>query len=153
MNYEIVELEEKKVVGIIKRTTNENMQSVKDIGEVWQKFIGEGVYSRIENKINNEGIGLYTDYEKDYSKPYNFMACCEVSSNDGISGELNWKIISGGKYAKFSVRGNAQKAVMEVWQAIWQLNLNRKYDCDFEVYHNNSEDMNDQIIDVYISIE
>ncbi|MCY6371693.1 GyrI-like domain-containing protein [Clostridium ganghwense] len=152
MKYEIVELKEKQVVGIIKKTTNENMQAVKDIGELWQRFIAEEVYNNIENKVNQQGIGLYTNYEGDYTKPYSFMTCCEVSAVGDLKHPLIFKTINAGKYAKFSIRGHIQEAVMDVWEAIWALNLNRKYECDFEIYHNNSEDMTDQIIDIYISI-
>lgn len=153
MNYEIVELKEKQVIGLVKKTTNKNMQAAKDISEIWNKFISEGICNDIENKSNQQCIGLYTDYEGNYTKPYNFMACCEVSTVTDLNSPLYAKTISAGKYAKFSVRGHVQKAVMEAWNGIWQLNLDRKYDSDFEVYYNNSEDLNDQIIDIYISIK
>lgn len=153
MNYEIVELKEKQVVGLIKRTANENMQSVNDIGLLWKEFISNNVFSNIENKINQQVIGLYTDYEWDCTKPYNFMTCCEVSRVGNLNASLTSKTINSGKYAKFSLGGNPQSSVMEAWDNIWKIDLNRKYDCDFEVYHNNSDDINDQIIDIYISIE
>jgi predicted transcriptional regulator YdeE len=77
--YEIVELQDKKVGGLSKKTTNQNMQAVQDIASVWQQFIGNGIYAAIENKTDNTTIGLYTDYEEDFTKPYYFIACCEVS--------------------------------------------------------------------------
>lgn len=153
MKYEIIELKEKHVVGLLIRTTNENMQSAKDIASLWQNFICEGVYKAIDNKIDQKTIGLYTDYEKDHTKPYNFMTCCEVYSINDFKAPLEAQIIKSGKYAKFSIRGHIQKDVMTAWQNIWSTNLNRTYESDFEVYHNNSEDINDQIIDIYISIK
>lgn len=153
MKYEIVQLKEKQVVGLLVRTTNENMKAVKDIASLWQKFIPEGIYESINHKINQKTIGLYTDYEKDYSKPYNFMTCCEVSSINDLHASLQTKIIKAGKYAKFSIRGHLQKDVLKAWQKIWSLDLDRTYQSDFEIYHNNSEDINNQIIDIYISIK
>lgn len=78
MEYEIVELEEKWVRGIGRMTTNEAGKSIQDIGEVWQQFFANGIYDRIPSKENHKTIGLYTDYEGDYTKPYYFMAGTQV---------------------------------------------------------------------------
>ncbi|WP_432663857.1 GyrI-like domain-containing protein [Wukongibacter baidiensis] len=153
MEYKIVEIKEKKMVGLLKKTTNENMQAAKDIGLLWEKFMAKGIYSGIENKVDRKTIGLYTDYEGDYTKPYNFMTCCEVDNITASHLHLTSKIISEGKYAKFTVRGHIQQAVIDAWKSIWCLDLDRRYDCDFEVYHNNTDDINNQIIDIYISIK
>ncbi|GKX31318.1 hypothetical protein SH1V18_37980 [Vallitalea longa] len=79
------------------------------------------------------------------------MTCCEV---DIIINEddLDSKTINEGKYAKFTVKGDMVKAVGDVWAEIWKMDLNRKYDTDFELYHNDSEDMNNQTIDIFISL-
>lgn len=152
MNYTIVELNEKLVVGIQKNTTNQNMQAVTDIAETWQKFITAQNSVSISNAVNNQSIGLYTDYEGDYMKPYNFVACCEVQSVNDLAPCFVVKKIPAGKYAKFSIRGHMQTAVGKAWQKIWSLDLARNYIADFEVYHNNSSDMNDQSIDIFIGI-
>ena len=73
MKYEIVELEEKVVQGIRIKTTNQEGKSMQDIGMTWQKLFAEGIYERIQNKVNNKTIGLYTEYEGDYTKPYVFI--------------------------------------------------------------------------------
>lgn len=41
MKYEVVTLSKKFVVGKSIKTTNENGQSIKDIGLMWKEFIGE----------------------------------------------------------------------------------------------------------------
>lgn len=151
MKYEIVELEKKIVVGKSIRTTNANGQSMKDIGEMWQKFIGEGIYNNIPKKIDGKGIGLYTEYEGDATKPYTFMCCCEISELGDLD-SLDTKVINGGKYAKFTVKGHVAIAVAKAWEEIWSMDLDRKYDVDFELYHNDSEDMNNQTIDIFISL-
>lgn len=150
MEFEIVELQEKMVEGIGIRTTNENGKSMQDIGLLWQKFFAEGEYDEIPHKINQKTIGLYTDYEGDYTKPYYFMVGCEVKkkSQSGVT-----KIIPKGKYAKFVIRGDVQKSVGEAWSKIWQMDLKRKYGCDFEEYQNNSEDIQNQEIHIYIGLE
>lgn len=148
MEFEIVELEEKLVEGIGMKTTNEAGKSIKDIGELWQNFLAKGVYDKIVNKVNHKTIGLYTDYEGDYTKPYYFMVGAEVNKKSE-----NCKIIAKGKYAKFVICGDVQKSVGEAWAKIWQMDLKRKYTCDFEEYQNNSEDMQNQEIHIYIALE
>jgi predicted transcriptional regulator YdeE len=150
MKYEVVKLEKKIVVGKSIKTTNENGQSMKDIGAMWQEFIGGNFLEKIKNKANGKGIGLYTEYEGDASAPYTFMCCCEVT--DKYEGDLDTKIINGGKYAKFTIKGDVVKSVGEAWAQIWNMDLDRKYDSDFELYHNDSEDMNEQTIDIFVSL-
>ena len=151
MKYEIVELEEKIIEGIEVRTTNQNGKSIKDIGETWQKLFTQGIYDTIQNKVNNKTIGLYTDYELDYTKPYIFVAGAEVSSKTDST--LVNKVIKKGKYAKFVIKGDVQNSVGQAWQEIWNMDLKRKYTCDFEEYQNNSEDMQNQEIHIYIALE
>ena len=84
MEYEIVKLEEKWVEGIGRITTNEAGKSMQDIGEVWQQFFANGIYDKIPNKVNHKTIGLYTDYEGNYTKPYYFMAGAQVEARGTV---------------------------------------------------------------------
>lgn len=152
MEFTVINLNRKNVVGLQIKTTNESMKAVQDIAKVWQEFIFQGLYSSVENKIDQATIGLYTDYEGDYTKPYNFLACCEVDPFNSVQSPLVCKTINAGKYAKFTVHGNPQEAVAKVWSEIWTMNLPRKYDCDFEVYHSDLAELGNQTIDIYISI-
>ena len=153
MKYEIVELEKKVVVGIKIKTTNENGKSIQDIGMTWQKLFSNGLYEKIPNKVNNKTIGLYTEYEGDYTKPYIFVAGAESSKEDENNEEIESIVIPNGKYAKFIITGDVQDSVGKAWQEIWNMNLKRNYICDFEEYQNNSSDMQKQEMHIYIGIE
>lgn len=153
MKYEIVELEEKVVAGIKIKTTNQDGKAMQDIGMTWQKLFTDGIYEKMQNKVNNKTIGLYTEYEGDYTKPYIFIAGAEVSQKVEVNKEIASKIIQKGKYAKFVITGDVQNSVGQAWQEIWNMDLKRKYTCDFEEYQNNSEDMQKQEIHIYIAIE
>lgn len=144
MNYETVYLEEKQCNGLFVRTTNENMKAIEDISTIWQEFIS--IYPKLENKLNSKVIGLYTNYEKDYSKPYDFYACYECTSK-------HITIIPSGKYAKFIVKGHPKIAIEDFWLKLWKLPLNRAYLTDYEEYQNNNQDINNQEIHIYISIK
>ena len=153
MKYEIVELKEKIIEGIRIKTTNQNGKSMKDIGLTWQKLFTQGIYENIQNKTNNKTIGLYTQYEGDYTKPYTFIAGAEVSKEVENNEQIVSTIIPKGKYAKFVIIGDVQNSVGQAWQEIWNMELKRKYTCDFEEYQNNSQDMQKQEIHIYIAIE
>lgn len=153
MEYEIVELKEKIVEGVEIKTTNQDGKSIQDIAEMWQKFFSEEIYNKIENKANTKTIGLYTDYEGDYTKPYKFIVCSEINKKSEKIENRIIKTIPEGKYARFIIIGDIQKSVGEAWSKIWNMDLKRKYTCDFEEYQNTTEDMNNQEIHIYIAIE
>ena len=153
MKYEIVELEEKIITGIRIKTTNQDGKAMQDIGMTWQKLFTDGIYEKIPNKINGKTIGLYTEYEGDYTKPYTFIAGAEVSREEQSGEKIESTIISKGKYAKFIIIGDVQNSVGQAWQEIWNMNLKRKYTCDFEEYQNNSKDMQKQEIHIYIALD
>ncbi len=153
MKYEIVELEEKTITGIRIKTTNQEGKAIQDIGMTWQKLFANGIYEKIPNKVNGKTIGLYTEYEGDYTKPYTFIAGAEVSQGLQMSEDIESIIIPKGKYAKFVITGDVQNSVGKAWQEIWNMDLKRKYTCDFEEYQNNSEDMKKQEIHIYIALD
>ena len=153
MNYEIVNLDEKHIVGLIKNTTNEEEKSIKDIGSLWSNFFNNDYYSKICGKVNKKTIGLYTDYEGDFTKPFNFLTCVEVNSESIVQYPLVYKRIPAGKYAKFIIKGDIQKSVALFWSKLWKMNLDRLYSYDFEEYQENeNSDLKNQEIHVYISI-
>lgn len=152
MNYDIILLEEKIVAGYLVKTTNENNKAMIDIGDTWSRFIQNGAYNFIPERINDKCIGLYTDYEGDFTKPYNFLAGCEVLNSKDIPAGTGVKKIPGGSYARFIIKGDVRNAVGEFWSKLWEMPLDRKYSADFEEYQNDSEDMNNQEIHIYIAL-
>ena len=150
MNYEIVNLEEKKLVGVTDRTKNSDSNMTMKIGALWKKFYNEGIYKKINNKLNEKAIGMYYDYESDVNSEYSVTVGCEVSSFNDIPKEVVTKVIQKGKYAKFIVKGHMQKAVANFWQELWKMDLDRNYKCDFEEYQN--ADVENAEIHIYISI-
>ncbi|MBP1926220.1 putative transcriptional regulator YdeE [Sedimentibacter acidaminivorans] len=146
MNYEIVNLEEKTVVGVSATTSNSNPKMGEIISGLWEKLYQGGVNAAIKNKVNEYAIGLYSDYTND---EYCITAGNEVSKADNK--DLTVKIIPAGKYAKFSVHGHMEKAVAEAWGEIWQMDLDRSFTGDFEEYLNSDFDNAD--IDIYIALK
>lgn len=150
MNYEVVNLKEKKVVGLNIRTNNNDPNMSNDIGKLWNKFFNQGIFSEIKNKVNERAIGLYSNYESDFTGDYDMTVACEVSDDKEIPKGTIVKTIPAGKYAKFFVKGHMQKAVYEFWQELWKMDLNRAYTCDFEEYINS--DIDNAEINIYIAL-
>ena len=73
MNYEIVKLKEKTVVGIAARTNNYDSNMSTVIGELWNRFYSENIYDSISNKKNDKALGIYTDYEGDEKDNYSVL--------------------------------------------------------------------------------
>lgn len=145
MNYEIVNLEQKTVVGVSAITSNSDPKMGAVIGGLWEKLYQGGVNSLIKNKVNEYAIGLYSDYSNDQ---YCVTAGNEVSKSENE--ELTTKIIPAGKYAKFSVHGHMEKAVAEAWGEIWKMDLDRSFTGDFEEYL--TSDWENADIDIYIAL-
>ncbi len=145
MNYEVVSLEEKIVVGVSAITGNSDPKMGEIIGGLWEKLYQGGVNPIIKNKLNAYAIGLYSDYTADQ---YCVTAGNEVSKAENP--DLTVKIIPAGQYAKFSVHGHMEKAVADAWTEIWRMNLDRSFTGDFEEYL--SCDFENCDIDIYVAL-
>lgn len=151
MEYEIVNLEEKIIVGPIAVTNNDSPDMGMIIGGLWEKFYQGGIYAGIRNKKNDKSMGIYTDYADDEKGDYSAMAACEVENAEQVPDGAAVRIIPGGKYAKFVVTGDMHKAVAEFWLKLWSMDLPRAYVCDFEEYQNG--DMENAEIHIYIGLK
>lgn len=142
-----------KVIGLKVTTTNENGKSAEDIGQLWQKFMSEGMSGKIPNLINSEILSIYCDYEGDYTKPYDTILGCKVSSLDVIPEGMVGQEFSGGDYAKFTAKGNLTKGVVyNAWIEIWNTDLNRTYLADYEIYGENAQNPEDAVVDIFVGI-
>lgn len=151
MNYERVDLKEKKVVGLSARTNNGSPDMAKVIGGLWEDFYGKGIYSAIEDKSNEKALGIYTDYAGNEMDDYSVVVGCESESVKRIPEGAAARTIPAGTYAKFIVKGHMQKAVAEFWQELWNMDLPRSFVCDFEEYQNS--DMENGEIHIYIGLK
>ena len=142
MNYEIVELKEKTIVGFAGRTSNDDPKMGAVISGLWQKLYTPENVSGTRNRVNTYAIGLYSDYEKE---GYQVTAGFEVSKACALEGQVT-KVIPAGKYAKFQIHGDYVEAVSNAWSEIWNTPLDRTYTGDFEEYRTMKD------IDIYIAI-
>lgn len=135
-----------KIIGISIRTSNE--QAMQDIPKLWQRFYSQDIKKNIPNKKSDLVYALYTEYEKDMSKPYTLVIGCEVSSLDAIPEGMVGKLITQATYALFLAQGKQPDAIVSTWEQIWETKLERTYTGDFEIYDPQSPSRTE----IYVSI-
>lgn len=141
-------------IGLSIRTTNENQQAMHDIPALWTRFLTENILATIPNKVDNTIYCIYTDYEKDYTKPYTTLLGCKVSSLENIPDRLVGRTIDGGTYTTFTAKGNINEGIVgQKWGEIWSTDLDRAYTADIEVYGKKSQDPANAEIDILIAIK
>jgi predicted DNA-binding transcriptional regulator YafY len=146
-------IEKFNIIGLSVRTTNENGQATQDIPKLWNKFMSEGIIAKIPNKVDNTIYCIYTDYEKDFTKPYTTFLGCRVTSLDDIPSEMVAKTIEGGTYSSIIAKGNImQGMVFDAWTKIWNSNMDRAYTADFEVYGDKAQNPLDAEVEIFLSI-
>lgn len=153
MEYKIVNLPSFNFIGLPLRTTNENNQAMRDIGPHWQKFIAENMIEKIPNKVDGELLGLYTDYEGDFMKPYTFVIGCRSSGSANVPEGMVSKAIPATKYAVFNGKGKVSDIVPQTWVKIWNSDIKRAYRSDFEVYGIKANNPEDAEVEIYISVK
>jgi len=143
-----------KVIGIAVRTTNENNQAAKDIPLLWEKFIREDILTAIPNKVDTAVYSIYTDYEKDHTKPYTTILGCKVENLDHIPEGMVGKSFEEGNYIRFTPKGNlAEGLVINEWNKIWTMDLGRTFTADFEIYGEKAQNPSDAEVDILIAVK
>lgn len=149
MDYEIVEIGEKKVAGLRARTNNFAPDMGQIIGGLWQRFYQEA-YPQIPGIISEKSFGIYSGYDGDEKADYDITAACEVDGSGTLPGGIVQDTIPAGKYAKFIVTGDLHAEVEKFWANLWEMDLDRTFLCDFEEYQN--KDLENAVIHLYIGI-
>ncbi len=144
MIHRIATLEEFTVVGI---TVNEDHKAERALKTLWNTFYSENIINKIPQKLGDEIISLYTDYEKDHTRPYSVVLGHKVKSTAVIPDGMVSKTVPASKYAVFHVEGTIPQDIIKAWVWIWDSNLQRTYTGDFEIYKNPQE------VDIYVAIK
>ena len=142
------------IIGIETRTTNENDQAATDIGALWKNFLEDQVLDKIPNKEDTTIYSVYTDYEKDHTKPYTVVLGCKVAHLDEVPEGMVGRVIPGGTFTQFTAKGNLYEgAVYAEWLKIWKAPLNRKFTADYEVYGPKSHTPESAEVDIFIAVD
>jgi predicted transcriptional regulator YdeE len=151
----IVELDAIKLIGLAlkTKTTNVNEQSGIDCGNLWQEF-EKGKYAEmIPNKLTDEVLAVYHQYEGDHTKPFSYFIGCKVKEDTEVPAGLDSLTIAKGTYQKIEAKGIMPDCVINTWKEIWVSDIPRSYKMDFEVYDERSRDWSNAEVDLYLSVQ
>ena len=127
-------LEGFSVVGLSIITDNE--KASEEINTLWEEFFTQNIGQKIENRVDDVIYAVYSDYEGDHTKPYRLTIGYKIEGAPQ-NNDLHHVEVKAADYAMMSATGEQPKALVETWQAIWQSDLDRKFETDFEVYGKN----------------
>lgn len=153
MNYQIENLGKRYFIGIPIRTSHENGRFQKEAPSLWDKLYRENLVEKIPNKINDDLLAVYTDYEGDDTKSFTYLLGFEVTSLSRIPEEMAGIEIEASSYGVFTVQGAFPLSMMHTWQAILNSNVKRSYATDFEVYKPNFKLHCSPEIKIFIALE
>jgi predicted transcriptional regulator YdeE len=154
MNYEKVQLNEKTVVGISTRTSNDAPDCAAKIGGLWKEFY-ENTFGKIAGKISDAPVCLYSNvWASDRSYLTTVGTYVKENASGGANAGLTTITIPSGEYAKFTFHGNMITACIAAWETLAKENLdllmNMKF--SFEDYRCADGDMDNGDIDIYINL-
>jgi predicted transcriptional regulator YdeE len=130
------------VIGIATRTTNaaESDPATASIGKLWTRFYQEGLSDRIPGRIDSSTIlGVYTNYESDYTGAHTLLIGSEVEQLDVIPDGMMGIAVPAADYLIFPAPGSLPDAIVETWARIWiafadDTDNQRGYTTDIEFY-------------------
>jgi predicted transcriptional regulator YdeE len=144
MKYEIQDLTEMKIQGITTRT--DNQEGMRTIPQLWETFFKEDIPSQIKGNADKSTVfAVYTGYESDENGRYTLVIGAKISSSDEQN-NLTLVNIPSGRYAVFTAP--SKEKVIDTWQEVWQINLNRTFIADFEQY-----DLTTGEVKVYVGLK
>ena len=111
-----------------------------------EKILDKDYYNSFINDV-------YTDYEKDHTKPYTTVLGCKVNSLEHIPENMKGMTFSAGNYEQFMAKGNLNEgAVYQTWLKIWESDLDRNFRADFEVYGAKAQNPAEAEVDVFVGV-
>lgn len=142
------------IIGISVRTSNENEQAGKDIPALWNKFMSEDIAGQIHDKIDNSVYCIYTEYEKDHTRPYTTILGCRVNNLENIPNGMVGKRLDDATYVKYEAKGDLSRgSVFNEWVKIWNADLDRTYTADFEVYGEKAQNPESAEVDIFVAVK
>ena len=142
------------ITGIAVKTSNENSEAAVSIPRLWQRFMAENIIAQLPGKLSDDIYCVYTDYEKDYTKPYTVILGCQVKQDALVPDGFTSKTIAAGIYARFTATGSLDDGIIfREWLSIWNLPLDRIYTTDFEVYGSGAADPGNATVDIFVGIK
>ncbi len=133
MSYKVLFKRAFKIIGISTKTGNGHAAS--DIATLWQRWFSEGIAEKIPNKVSEEVLNLYYEYETDQNGAYTVLLGCRVENLDTIPEGLDGDSFHSHNYAVYKHSGKLPETVIDTWKSIRnETNYLRTFIVDFDIY-------------------
>lgn len=106
----------------------------EQINTLWEKFFSKSIGQDVPNRMDEVIYAVYSDYEGDHTKPYRLTIGYKVEGSLTYKSHLHHVRVQEADYALMGAAGEQPKALIETWTAVWQSDLERRFETDFEVY-------------------
>lgn len=152
MKYTIKKAPARTVVGISCRASNAEAANV--IPACWQAFLLNNAPAKIPHRVAPPVMyAVYSDYEKDWTKPYTYLLGCGVTRADKVPEGMEVRNIPEQTYAVFRAKGKMPDEIVGVWAEVWSSDLPRTYTYDFELYDKRFTRPVAKEADVYVAVD
>ncbi|HTE02244.1 MAG TPA: GyrI-like domain-containing protein [Mucilaginibacter sp.] len=152
MEYSIKSLESFHVIGISVRTTNQNSQSDKDIGSLWQRFTEGNLAAQINDKLSDDIYCVYTEYESDHTGFYTAILGCKIKGGSEAPRGFVSVNIPAGTYQVYKPKGKFPESIANAWREIWKAPISRKYTADFDLYKAGPKSFEETEVEIYLAV-
>ena len=133
------------LVGIETQASNDRADL---LGAHWQRFYAEDVAGQIPDRLGDETVAVYCEYEGDHTQPFTFFLGCPVDAQAAVPDGLVRRDVPGGTYACVISQGKQPMALMDSWTHIWEMPLPRRFEADYEIHRADSPDR----IEIYVGV-
>jgi predicted transcriptional regulator YdeE len=152
MKHETKELPQFYVVGISVRTTNQNGQSQRDIGNLFTNYLIENTQANIKHKESEDIYCVYTDYESDMTGKYTTILGCKVKSLDSIPAGMVGIIVPASNYNVYTSKGKLPDCVVDTWMKIYLSGIKSKCTANFDLYGPKGKNPANAEVETYLSV-
>lgn len=150
-SYVLQKTARKCFIGLPLRT--DNFKAHQTIPAHWERFYKENVIARIPGKVDGAVMAVYTEYEKDHTKPYTMILGCETASLGKIPEGLVGIEIPASRYAVFTSQGPHPDGLIQIWHSVWNGELSRSFTADFELYPADFDPQKNPQAKIFVAIE
>lgn len=152
MPYKVLFKRAFKIIGISIKTGNG--QAATDIAALWQRWFTEGIADKIPNKLGDEVLNLYYEYETDQNGAYTVLLGCRVERLDTIPEGMHGDSFHSHNYAVYKYSGKIPEAVIDTWTAIRsETDYLRTFNADFDIYDLSAGTPEDMPVVTCVSVE
>lgn len=129
-DFETVSAGDFEVVGLEVRAANDNLEP---IGALWGRFSTDELMAKVE-PADDFIVALYCEYEGDHTEPYTYFLGRRIQPGTAVPEGLARRRVPAGTFAKFVAEGEQPAALIDMWQSIWGVPLERRYLVDYELH-------------------